>query len=99
MPISEASTSQTLVAQMSAKHAYKVTALARSASVAEAINAHWKRVPDLGYGTRCIHAQYVHLWHLDLQQPIATQLTCSISVFESSLMGIAMAITTFLIIL
>jgi aquaporin Z len=83
---------------MSSKHAYRVTALARSASVAEAINAHWKEYlmegAELGAFmlSTCIFGFLIYSNRSPLNS-LALSPT-----FESSLMGIAMATTVFLVI-
>jgi len=83
---------------MSSKHAFRVTALAPSASVAQAINAHWKEYlmesAELGAFmlSTCICGTLIY----SKQSPL-NSLALS-PVFESSLMGIAMAATAFLVI-
>jgi aquaporin Z len=83
---------------MSTKHAYRVTALAPSASVAEAISVHWKEYlmegTELGAFmlSTCICGTLIY----SNRSPL-NSLALS-AVFESSLMGIAMAATVFLLI-
>ena len=83
---------------MSPEPTYRVTALARSASVAEAINAHWKEYlmegAELGafmFGT-CICGFLIY----SNQSPLSSFALSPL--LESSLMGMAMATTTFLVI-
>jgi aquaporin Z len=79
-------------------NAYQVTALARSASVVEAMNAHWKEYlmesAELGVFmlSTCICGTLIY----SKQSPLSS-LALS-PAFESSLMGLAMATTAFLII-
>jgi len=83
---------------MSTKLAYQVTALARSASVAEAISAHWREYlmesTELAAFmlSTCVCGTLIY----SNQSPL-NSLALS-PVFESSLMGIAMAATVFLVI-
>lgn len=83
---------------MSSKPAFRVTALAPSASVAEAIHAHWKEYlmesSELGAFmlSTCIFGTLIY----SKQSPF-NSLALS-PVFESTVMGIAMAATAFLII-
>jgi aquaporin Z len=83
---------------MSYKRAYRVTALAQSASVAEAINAHWKEYlmegAELGAFllSTCICGTLIYSNESPLNSLALSPL------FKSSLMGIAMAITAFLVI-
>src|SRR5262244_244060 len=83
---------------MSSKHAFRVTALAQSASVAQAINAHWREYlmegTELGAFmlSTCICGTLIY----SNQSPL-NSLALS-PLFESSLMGIAMAATVFLVI-
>src|SRR5262245_37641694 len=83
---------------MSTKHAYRVTALARSASIAEAISAHWREYlmegTELGafMVSTCICGTLIYR-----NESLLNSLALS-PLFESSLMGLAMATTVFLII-
>jgi len=86
------------IVTMSTKLAYQVTALARSASVAEAISAHWREYlmesTELAAFmlSTCVCGTLIY----SNQSPL-NSLALS-PVFESSLMGIAMAATVFLVI-
>src|SRR5262245_19644591 len=83
---------------MSSKHPYRVTALARSATGAEAITAHWKEYlmesAELGAFmlSTCICGFLIYSNQSPLNSFALTPM------FESSLMGIAMATTVFLVI-
>jgi len=83
---------------MSTKAAFRVTALARSASVAEAISVHWKEYLMEGTELGALMLSTCICGTLIYSNESPVNSLALPPVFESSLMGMAMAATAFLVI-